>query len=73
MGKPPANQNRPGRPGQTKTMFFTEGNPAAALVTDAPSGMRQQKMRFETPEAALAWCRKNRANFYYMPVNVAGN
>lgn len=73
MSRPRNKKTGPELPGQTKTMFITEGNPMAVLVTDAPGGLRKEDRRFDSPEAALAWCRQNRANFYYTPGGVTGN
>jgi len=52
-----------------KTMFYFEGNPAAALVTNK-GGLREQSvMEFPQAEAALDWCRKHGCTFIYSPVD----
>lgn len=52
-------------PGQTKTMFITEGDPNAELVIESASGYRKETFWFPHPEYALGWCLKNGANFVY--------
>ncbi len=59
--------------GQTQTLFYTEGNPAAMLVTDRAGQMSKKEMTLATSEAALAWCKQRRVNFYWMPADVRGN
>jgi hypothetical protein len=73
MTKPHAGFNAPAPAGQSKTMFYTEGNPAAVLVTDTAGRMKKANMEFATAEAALGWCRQNGANLFYMPVNLQAN
>jgi hypothetical protein len=55
-----------------RTMFIVEGIPTAMLIT---RGRRttSRAMEFKTPEAALAWCRHNRAGLVYSPINPGHN
>lgn len=55
---------------QTKTMFYTEGNPVAVLHTSKAGRDSQSVMEFPSGEAALAWCRQHGANLFYMAVNI---
>lgn len=71
MKKPHEGFMPPGVPGQTKTMFYSEGNPEALLVTETAGKHSQQPMTFVTAEAALVWCRQNCSNLFYMPVNLS--
>ena len=59
--------------GPTKTMFYTEGNAAASLVTNKAGRHSARTMKFQTAEAALGWCRKNATMLVYIPVNLASN
>ena len=59
MPKPHSGFNQPAPAGQTKTMFYNEGNPVAILVTTRAGRVRQTSLDFATAEAALAWCRSN--------------
>lgn len=54
-------------------MFYSEGNPAAMLVTNRAGRRKCTAMDFPTAEAALGWCRKHLAVLVYMPVNLARN
>jgi len=49
------------------TVFVVEGLKIAIKVMAGPSGITQRRARFETPEAALAWCRKHGAGLVYSP------
>jgi hypothetical protein len=66
--------NSPARlAGPTKTMFYTEGNSAASLVTNKAGRHQARTMKFTTAEAALGWCRKNATMLVYFPFNLAHN
>ena len=69
----PRDNKKPGRTNtvQAKTMFYTEGNPFAALVKNLGGRHDSTMMNFKTAEGALAWCRQNGAMLVYMPVNLA--
>ncbi|MEI8288817.1 MAG: hypothetical protein WCH99_05045 [Verrucomicrobiota bacterium] len=73
MKKPQSGFNLPAPAGQTKTMFYNEGNPAAVLVTSTAGRMKQSMMEFPNAEAALGWCRRNGSALYYMPFNLQMN
>ena len=73
MSKPNEKNKLPDFSGQSKTMFYTEGNPLAALVTNRAGKRSKSEMQFTTAEAALSWCRQNLTTLVYMPVNLAGN
>lgn len=51
-----------------RTVFVVEGNPIAVVVTNLAGQMSKRHRRF-TPEAALAWCRANRAGLVYTPAD----
>jgi hypothetical protein len=53
--------------GYTKTMFYTEGNAAASLVSNNAGHHSERTMSFPTAEAAIGWCRKNRVMLVYLP------
>jgi hypothetical protein len=53
--------------GQSQTMFYTEGQTIAVLVTRKGEKFEQSHPRFASAGRALAWCRINRAGFIYMP------
>jgi hypothetical protein len=57
----------------SKTMFYTEGNSAASLVTNKAGRHQARTMKFLTAEAALGWCRKHTAMLVYLPLNPAHN
>lgn len=48
-------------------MFYTEGDPAAILVTNRKGRRREQAIRMDTAEAALAYCRAHAAALLYLP------
>lgn len=73
MSKPSADNQPPDFSGQSKIMFYSEGNPAAMLVTNRAGRRKCTAMDFPTAEAALGWCRKHLAVLVYMPVNLARN
>jgi hypothetical protein len=50
------------------TVFVTEGTKAALVVTADGWRMTKRRMQFDSPEAALAWCRLHRAAMVYAPV-----
>ena len=49
------------------TMFYTEGNPSAVLVTNQGDRLTRRHSRFKSAQAALAWCIVQRAKFVYLP------
>lgn len=61
------------QPHQKLTMFYTEGNSIAVLVTstgkEGHSGTERTKknVRHASPGAALEWCREHSASFIYSP------
>ena len=75
MSKPHARAQKsnttPALPGQSKIMFYTEGNPAALLVITKAGKPSESTMDFPKAEAALEWCRQHGANLYYMSVNLS--
>ena len=73
MSKPQGGFKPTGFPGQTKTMFYNEGNPAALLVTNKAGRRVQNTMPFPKAEAALDWCRQHSCVFVYLPVDLAKN
>jgi len=73
MSKPKAKNPLPEFPGQSKIMFYTEGNPLALLMTSKAGRRNVGNMRMPTAEAALAWCRKNMFMLVYMPYAVERN
>jgi hypothetical protein len=56
-----------------QTVFFTEGNQAAILVTEMNGTMQQEPLEITTAEAALAWAKANQAGMVYNPFNASGN
>lgn len=73
MPKPHSGFNLPASAGQTKTMFYNEGNPAATLITEKAGKHTERIMRFVTAEAALGWCRNHGVNLFYMPLRLEAN
>jgi hypothetical protein len=73
MSKPHEGFNLANFAGQTKTMFYNEGNPAAMLVTNKAGRRRVSTMDFPAAETALAWCRHHSTTFVYCPVDLAKN
>ena len=73
MKKPQSGFNLPAPAGQSKTMFYNEGNPAAVLVIRTGRTMKQSTMDFPSAEAALGWCRAHGSALYYMPVDPSKN
>jgi hypothetical protein len=56
------------------TVFVVEGIKIAVVVADDGTGLAERRKRFESPAAALAWCRKKRARMIYSPAeNVSQN
>jgi len=56
-----------------KTIFYTEGNPIALLVTNRAGRRKASTQPFASAEAALAWCRGNAAILVYCPVALERN
>lgn len=54
-------------------MFIVEGVSTAILVTAIGDRMTQKRVPIDSPEAALAWCRRNSAGLVYSPAVSAGN
>jgi hypothetical protein len=52
---------------QSQTMFYTEGQTTAVLVTRNGEALQHTHHHFPTAHRAFAWCRKHRAGFVYMP------
>ena len=73
MSKPSAENQLPDFSGQSKIMFYSEGNPAAMLVTNRAGRRKSSTMTFATAEAALAWCRHSGAMMVYCPVALDRN
>lgn len=68
--------SQPLKKNYSRTMFIVEGISTAMLVTQSPVGRRRmtsRPMEFKSPEAALAWCRRNRASLVYTPTNPVHN
>ena len=58
----------------SRTVFIVEGIQTAVVVSAIGGRMSQRRQRFDTPEAALAWCRQHRAGLVYTPAeNPASN
>lgn len=73
MSKPSKKNNLPDFSGQSKIMFYTEGNSAALLLENKAGQRATARMNFPTAEAALGWCRQNLTTLVYMPVNLEAN
>jgi hypothetical protein len=73
MPKPQSSDKAGDMPVSTKTMFYTEGNPAALLVVNNAGRRSERMMGFPVAEAALTWCRQNGAMLVYMPVNIVNS
>ena len=79
--KSPNDENKPTQPPNSrlpsagavtiKTMFYTEGNPAALIVKTIGGKRTKELMAFDTAELALAWCRKHGSNLYYTAITLA--
>jgi hypothetical protein len=54
-------------PTSLQTVFFTEGSPAAIVVTRMKAGYRQRSVKMASAEAALAWAKKRQAGLVYVP------
>jgi len=61
------------KPQPKLTMFYTESNPVAVLVSTSGGKRKLKNVRFTEPEEALAWCREHRAAFVYTPVGFDAN
>lgn len=61
--------SKPHQKSYSISMFIFEGNPIALRVTRAGSKYTERHVRM-TPEAALAWCRRNHAGMVYSPASV---
>ena len=59
--------------GQSKIMFFNEGNPAAILLVNRAGTRSTSSIPFSGADAALAWCRQNGAILVHMPVALERN
>ena len=59
--------------GQSKILFFNEGNPVAVLLTRIAGKHKTKPMKFPQAEAALAWCRDSGAMMVYCPVALSRN
>ncbi|HEY4417586.1 MAG TPA: hypothetical protein VGO57_17985 [Verrucomicrobiae bacterium] len=70
MSQPQIDPNLFGQ--NSQTMFYTEGQKTAVLVTRKGKSFEKTHPRFTTANLALMWCRKKRAGFIYMPA-VPGN
>ena len=73
MSSPNAENSLPDFSGQTKILFFNEGNPVALLVTNRAGRRKATARPFATAEAALGWCRANSAVLVYAPVALERN
>jgi hypothetical protein len=51
----------------SQTMFYTEGQTTAVLVTRKGKQFEHSHPSFRTPGRALTWCIKHRAGFIYVP------
>ena len=49
----------------SRTVFIVGGIRSAVVVTTNGGRMTQRRQRFESPEAALAWCQQHRASLVY--------
>lgn len=67
MSKPHNKQITTGTPGQSQTVFIVEGIKTAIIVTARGNRLRRRNARFDSPESALAWCRKHGAGLVYSP------
>ena len=73
MSKPRDAFNPPDFSGQSKIMFYNEGNPAAMLVMNKGGRRQISTMEFPKAEVALAWCRQRGVILVYIPVNLDRN
>jgi hypothetical protein len=48
-----------------KTMFYTEGDPNAVLLTRSKGHYGQELVWFPHPVTALEWCLKNKVGFVF--------
>lgn len=55
------------KPHHKLTVYYTEGNQTAALITTTGQRRRVRNVRHASAEAALKWCRAHRAMFVYTP------
>ena len=65
--------SQPQRKSYSQTVFFVEGFQAAVIVTAIGDRLSERRRRFISPEAALAWCRANRAGLVYTPAATSQN
>lgn len=56
------------KPQPKLTMFYTESNPVAVLVTTTGGDRKLKNVRHTDPQEALAWCREHQAAFIYTPI-----
>lgn len=52
---------------QTKILYVTEGNPVAVLQANSAGSRNVALKKIASPEAGLAWCRKNGCMMFYTP------
>ena len=73
MSKPHEGFTPPVFSGQTKTMFYVEGSQVATVIINRAGKRNQKALKIATAEAAVAWCRKERAYLIYAPFDIQGN
>lgn len=54
------------------TMFYTEGNPVALVVSNVEGKRTDRKVPIANGEAALDWCRQHGSVMVYLPFDMAG-
>lgn len=59
--------------GESKILFYTEGNSIALLLVHRAGRHRTRNLRFESPEKALGWARKHGLMMVYSPRVPANN
>jgi hypothetical protein len=52
-----------------RVLFFTDGNPRAVLVENNSGHHSTKTMRFPKVDAALDWCRKQKAVLVVLPAS----
>ena len=55
------------------TVFLVEGNKIASVVTTIAGRSHAREELFQSPEAALVWCRAKRANLVYSHPDASQN
>ena len=63
----------PGTFGQSKTVFYIDGEPAGVLVENVNGRRRKRVLKLATAEAALAWCRSHASALVFLPADAARN